>query len=96
VHGHGLFESGYFIYHHFKNKCKSVPVHSMQGTSTATPFFISAPYEGRLLNSPPAAKRALELAEQHLYILAHSALMCVTSLTNTNWLLFVVQTQYIR
>ena len=52
-------------------------------------------YQGRPLSSPPAATRALELAEQHLYILAHSALMCVTALTDTNWLPFVLQAQYI-
>jgi len=97
MQGHGQFESGYCTYHHSKNKSNSVPVHSMKGTSTAAPFFISAPYEGRLLNSPPAAKRTLELAEQHLCILAHSALMCVTALTSTNWLVFAVQLRmYIR
>jgi len=92
MHGHGLFESGYCTYHHLKDKCKSVAVHSMKGTSTATPFFISAPYERQLLNSTPAAKRTLELAEKPLCILAHSVLMCVTALTSINWLVFVVQT----
>jgi len=46
VQGHGQFESGYCIYHHSKDKSKSVPVHSMKGTSTAAPFFVSPLYEG--------------------------------------------------
>ena len=46
MHGHALFEGGYCIYHHFKNKCKSVPVHSMKGTVELHPSSYRHPVNG--------------------------------------------------